>query len=170
MSIRTFLVATALVLSACGSDSDPAETVPELINGPLVTPPPTYDEQQLFFLQNNAARDEVTVTASGLQYEVLRAADGPKPSASSTVTLHYAGELIDGTEFDSSYGRGEPATFVLGGTIPGFSEGVQLMSVGAEYRLFLPSEIAYGDQQVGEFIQPNSTLIFDIELLEINAN
>jgi FKBP-type peptidyl-prolyl cis-trans isomerase len=108
----------------------------------------------------------VTTTASGLQYEILRAGDGARPSETSTVRVHYRGTLVDGTEFDSSYGRGEPAEFSVGGVIDGFSEALQLMQVGSHWRIVIPSEIAYGPDGGGP-IGPNSTLIFEIELLEI---
>jgi len=117
------------------------------------------------YLAENRAKQGVTTTASGLQYEVLRAGDGERPTASSTVRLHYRGTLIDGTEFDSSYG-GEPAQFPVSGVIPGFSEALQLMTVGSHYRIVIPADIAYGPGGSGP-IGPNSTLIFEIELLGI---
>ena len=121
------------------------------------------------YLATNAARDDVTVTESGLQYEILLAgeADGALPSPANQVTIHYRGTLIDGTEFDSSYSRGEPATFGVTQVIPGFSEALQLMAVGSHYLFVLPSNIAYGPQGQGPDIGPNATLIFEIELIEI---
>ena len=121
------------------------------------------------YLASNAERDGVMVTDSGLQYEVLREgeAGGAQPRPANQVTIHYRGTLIDGTEFDSSYSRGQPATFGVTGVIPGFSEGLQLMTVGSQYRLVIPSQIAYGPQGAGNDIGPNATLIFEIELLEI---
>lgn len=119
------------------------------------------------FLEANAVAEGVTVTDSGLQYEILEEASGPKPETTSQVRVHYRGTLIDGTEFDSSYSRGEPATFGVGGVIPGFGEGLQLMSVGSKYRFFIPSDLAYGANGAGGAIGPNSTLIFELELLEI---
>ena len=118
------------------------------------------------FLAENGAREGVTTTASGLQYEVLTAADGPKPGPTDTVTTHYHGTLIDGTVFDSSVERGEPAKFPLNGVIPGWTEALQLMSVGAKYRLYLPANLAYGARG-NRGIAPNSALIFDVELLAI---
>ena len=119
------------------------------------------------FLEANAVAEGVTVTDSGLQYEILEEATGPNPASTSQVRIHYRGTLIDGTEFDSSYSRGEPATFGVGGVIPGFGEGLQLMSVGSKYRFFIPSDLAYGANGAGGAIGPNSTLIFELELLEI---
>ena len=121
------------------------------------------------YLASNAEKDGVMTTASGLQYEVLRAGEtgGAQPSPANQVTIHYRGTLIDGTEFDSSYSRGQPATFGVTGVIPGFSEGLQLMTVGSQYRLVIPSQMAYGPQGTGADIGPNATLIFEIELLEI---
>lgn len=118
------------------------------------------------YLEQNRAKPGVTTTASGLQYEVMRAGTGERPTAESVVRIHYRGTLIDGTEFDSSYGRGEPAEFPLDGVIAGFSEALQLMPVGSQWRVVIPSEIAYGPGGSGP-IGPNSTLIFEIELLEI---
>jgi len=119
------------------------------------------------FLEANKQKDGMSTTSSGLQYEVLTPADGAKPVATDTVKVHYKGTLIDGTEFDSSYARGEPATFPLNRVIPGWTEGVQLMSVGSKYRLFVPSELGYGERGAGPKIGPNSALIFEVELLEI---
>lgn len=120
------------------------------------------------FLAENAKKEGVQVTDSGLQYMVLEEGDGPNPEVSDQVKVHYEGRLIDGTVFDSSRERDEPVTFPLDAVIPGWSEGVQLMSEGAKYRLFVPPDLAYGDRAVGEHIGPNETLIFDVELLAIN--
>lgn len=120
------------------------------------------------FLTQNGQRAGVTTTASGLQYEVLESGSGgPKPSENSTVTVHYHGTLVDGTVFDSSVERGQPASFPLNGVIPGWTEGVQLMSVGDKFRFTIPSDLAYGPSGAGGAIPPNATLIFDVELLEI---
>lgn len=121
------------------------------------------------FLADNAARDEVTVTASGLQYEVIEAADGPMPTVEDTVTVHYSGSLTNGKVFDSSYQRGEPTQFPLRGVIPGWTEGLQLMNVGSKVRFVIPSELAYGDRGAGQNIGPGETLVFDVELLEIQG-
>ena len=119
------------------------------------------------FLAENAKRDGVTETDSGLQYEVLTPAEGDKPSAEDRVTVHYRGTLIDGTEFDSSYSRGEPVTFPLGNVIAGWTEGVQLMSPGAKYKFVIPASLAYGERGAGNRIGPNETLVFEVELLSI---
>lgn len=118
------------------------------------------------FLAENAKKEGVTVTESGLQYEVVQAADGVKPTATDTVKVHYTGTLTDGTVFDSSVERGEPIEFPLNRVIPGWTEGVQLMSVGSKFRFTIPSELAYGDRDMGT-IPPNSVLVFDVELLDV---
>jgi len=120
------------------------------------------------FLAENAKKPNIVTTASGLQYEVLTPGTGTaSPSSTDNVTVHYKGTTIDGTEFDSSYSRGEPATFPLNRVIAGWTEGVQLMKEGAKYRFYIPSELAYGEQGAGRAIGPNSTLIFDVELIKI---
>lgn len=118
------------------------------------------------YLAENAKREGVTVLPSGLQYEVLVAGSGARPSADDQVRTHYHGTLIDGTVFDSSYERGQPAEFPVGGVIPGWVEALQLMGTGSKWRLHVPSELAYGAQGVGE-IPPHSVLVFDVELLDI---
>jgi len=118
------------------------------------------------FLNDNKAKEGVVTTESGLQYEVLTAGEGDKPAAEDTVEVHYRGTLTDGTEFDSSYARGEPAKFPLNRVITGWTEGVQLMSVGAKYKFVIPAELAYGDRDTGT-IPANSTLVFEVELLSI---
>ncbi|MDX1494156.1 MAG: FKBP-type peptidyl-prolyl cis-trans isomerase [Longimicrobiales bacterium] len=118
------------------------------------------------FLAENAAREEVMVTESGLQYEILREGDGASPTAEDRVRVHYRGTLIDGTEFDSSY-DGEPVTFAAGQLIPGFTEALLMMSEGAHWRIAIPSSLAYGPAGSGGVIGPNETLIFEIELFEV---
>jgi FKBP-type peptidyl-prolyl cis-trans isomerase FklB len=119
------------------------------------------------FLEENKKKEGVKTTSSGLQYKVIKEGTGPQPKATDIVTVNYRGTLMNGTEFDSSYKRGEPATFPLNGVIKGWTEGVQLMKVGSKYQLFIPPQLAYGDRAVGPDITPNSTLIFDVELLGI---
>jgi FKBP-type peptidyl-prolyl cis-trans isomerase len=119
------------------------------------------------FQTENKAQEGVEVTDSGLQYQVIEQGDGPKPKATDKVTVHYRGTLVDGTEFDSSYQRGQPASFPLNGVIPGWTEGLQLMPVGSKYRFVVPPTLGYGEQGAGSSIGPNATLIFEVELLEI---
>ncbi len=118
------------------------------------------------YLITNGQRDGVTTTESGLQYEVLRMGEGAKPEATNTVRVHYRGTLLDGSEFDSSYARGEPATFPLNRVISGWTEGLQLMPVGSKFKFHIPADLAYGGRSQGS-IGPNSTLIFEVELLGI---
>ena len=120
------------------------------------------------FLKENGQREGIVTTASGLQYEVLNKGEGAMPSANDKVTVHYHGTLVDGTVFDSSVDRGEPATFPVNGVIPGWVEALQLMNVGSKYKLFIPSDLAYGERGAGGTIGPNATLIFEVELLSIN--
>ena len=119
------------------------------------------------FLAENAKREGVKTTASGLQYEVLEATLGQKPKATDTVRVHYEGTLIDGTVFDSSYKRGESIAFPLNGVIKGWTEGLQLMSVGSKYKFFIPYQLAYGERGAGASIPPYAALIFTVELLGI---
>ena len=119
------------------------------------------------FLAENAKKANIVTTASGLQYEVLTPGTGASPSATDNVTVHYKGTTIDGEEFDSSYSRGEPATFPLNRVIAGWTEGVQLMKEGAKYRFYIPSDLAYGAQGAGRAIGPNAALIFDVELIKV---
>jgi FKBP-type peptidyl-prolyl cis-trans isomerase len=119
------------------------------------------------FLEQNRDREGVMETESGLQYRVIEEGEGESPAAEDRVTVHYKGTLIDGTEFDSSYDRGEPATFALDRVIPGWTEGLQLMKEGAKYEFFIPSDLAYGEQGRPGPIGPNATLIFEVELLEV---
>ena len=120
------------------------------------------------FLEANKQKAGVVALPSGLQYEVITEGTGNKPTAASKVTCHYHGTLIDGTVFDSSVKRGQPATFPLNMVIKGWTEGLQLMAVGSKYRFFIPPGLGYGDRQVGHHIGPNSTLVFEVELLGIS--
>lgn len=119
------------------------------------------------FLEQNKERPDVKVTESGLQYEVLQEGNGPVPKAEDRVRVHYHGTLIDGTVFDSSVDRGEPAVFGVGQVIPGWTEALKMMPVGSKWKIYLPSDLAYGDRGAGGDIGPNETLIFEVELLEI---
>ena len=148
MSFVRWGVLACVLLASCGQDQVQDEVAAEN------------------FLAENGKREEVTTTESGLQYEVLEEGDGAQPTREDQVTVHYKGELLDGTVFDSSYDRGEPATFPLNRVIPGWTEGLQLMQVGAKYRFYIPPELGYGARDTGT-IPPNSTLIFQVELLSI---
>ena len=119
------------------------------------------------FLAENKTKPGVVTTASGLQYIVLKEGTGPKPTANDKVKCDYEGKLIDGTVFDSSIKQGKPIEFAVTGVIKGWTEALQLMNTGSKWRLFIPSDLAYGDQQMGPDIKPGSTLIFDVDLLEI---
>jgi len=119
------------------------------------------------FLAENKTKDGVTTLPSGLQYKVIQAGTGKTPKASDTVTVNYKGTLIDGTEFDSSYRRGQPASFPVKGVIPGWTEALQLMKEGAKWELYIPSNLAYGERGAGRNIAPNSTLIFEVELISV---
>jgi len=154
MLVRSTLFVAMLALSACGSDSTPT--------------PAASQSDQTQTEQIPEPNPEIT-TESGLVYEVMRAAEGPKPTANSVVTLDYVGTLTDGTIFDSSYARGQSATFNLANTIEGFKEGVQLMSVGSRYRFTIPAELGYGDRGTGDVIKPGDTLVFEVQLHEINS-
>jgi len=119
------------------------------------------------FLAENKKKDGVKTTASGLQYKVMKEGTGAQPKETDTVTVNYRGTLINGTEFDSSYKRGQPATFPVNGVIKGWTEALQLMKPGSKYQLFIPADLAYGPRAVGPDITPNSALIFEVELLEV---
>ena len=124
-------------------------------------------EAEKKFMAENGAREGVKTTASGLQYEVITEGKGDKPLAHSKVRVHYTGTLLDGTEFDSSVRRGEPAEFGVNQVIAGWTEALQLMSPGSKYRLFIPARLGYGEHGAGQAIPPNAALIFDVELLDI---
>jgi FKBP-type peptidyl-prolyl cis-trans isomerase FklB len=120
------------------------------------------------FLADNSKRENVITLPSGLQYEIIKAGEGPKPNLEDKVTTHYHGTLIDGTVFDSSVDRGEPASFPVNGVIKGWTEALQLMPVGSKWKLFVPYDLAYGERGTGPQIGPYTTLIFEVELISIN--
>lgn len=120
------------------------------------------------FLAENAKKEGVKTTASGLQYKVIKEGTGPTPTAKDKVEVNYRGKLVDGTEFDSSYKRGQPATFPVSGVIKGWTEALQLMKEGSKYEVVIPSDLAYGERGAPPVIGPNATLIFDVELLKVN--
>ena len=150
--IPALAVAIVATLSACAQPSDPA---PAAATPAAPAPAPEENNQMI-------------TTASGLKYEVLTEGSGPKPSATDKVTVHYKGTLTNGKVFDSSYDRGEPISFGLNQVIKGWTEGLQLMSVGSKYRLTIPANLGYGAAGAGGVIPPNATLIFEVELLKIN--
>ena len=156
-------------MASCGNNTEKSESVEATNDAVTEEVAPIKDNLTLGreFLAENAKNDSVKVTESGLQYMVLKEGNGAKPGPTDLVTVHYTGTLIDGKVFDSSVERGEPATFPLNKVIPGWTEGLQLMSEGSKYRLFIPSELAYGEKGAGEDILPNSTLIFDVELIKV---
>lgn len=119
------------------------------------------------FLEQNRSKEGVKETDSGLQYQVIESGSGPQPAADDTVKVHYRGTLLDGTEFDSSYARGEPVTLPVSGVIPGWQEALQMMQEGAKWKIFVPPQLAYGEQGAGDAIGPNETLVFEVELLEV---
>ena len=123
-------------------------------------------QAKAFFAKNGTA-EGVTTTSTGLQYQILTAADGKKPGKEDTVKVHYRGTLLDGTEFDSSYARGEPVTFPVNAVIPGWTEALQLMPVGSKWKIFIPSDLGYGAGGAGDKIGPNAALVFEVELLSI---
>jgi len=166
---KFFVIAmTALMMAgmaSCGSNTSSNENTEEVADyGQQIKDNKTLGRE---FLEQNAKNDSVVQTQSGLQYMVLKEGTGAKPGAEDTVTVHYTGKLLDGTVFDSSVERGEPTSFPLNAVIPGWTEGLQLMSEGAKYRLFIPSELAYGSKGAGDQILPNATLIFDVELIKV---
>lgn len=121
------------------------------------------------FLAENATQEGVVVLDSGLQYKIIEPGDGASPTVDSMVTVHYRGTLVDGTEFDSSYSRNEPATFPVGGVIPGWTEALPLMKEGAKWQLVIPSDLAYGENGAGNVIGPNAALLFDVELISVDS-
>ena len=166
---KFFVIAmTALMMAgmaSCGSNTSSNENTEEVADyGQQIKDNKTLGRE---FMEQNAKNDSVVQTQSGLQYMVLKEGTGAKPGAEDTVTVHYTGKLLDGTVFDSSVERGEPTSFPLNAVIPGWTEGLQLMSEGAKYRLFIPSELAYGSKGAGDQILPNATLIFDVELIKV---
>ena len=155
----------ALIISCDSGSAGPSQTINTKTNEAKTT----MDDNKLegeAFLAENAKKEGVTVTASGLQYEVIASGSGATPTLSDTVETHYTGRFMDGTEFDSSVTRGQPLTFPVTGVIAGWTEALQLMQEGDKWKLYIPSELAYGERGVGP-IPPNATLIFDIELLAV---
>ena len=173
-TINTEILAQAIADIFAGKES-PLE---EMLERELIMQTITAAQEQMnsrkrdeanAFMETNKARSGVVTTASGLQYEVIREGGGNRPGLSDTVTVHYKGQLVDGRVFDSSYDRGEPATFPLARVIEGWQEGLQLMPVGAQYRIYIPYELGYGERGAGQDIPPFSPLIFDVELVSVQS-
>jgi FKBP-type peptidyl-prolyl cis-trans isomerase len=166
MLIRTMTIAAVALVGACTQDKDAVRTEIRAAEAAAAKAAEEAAAKSAAFLETNKAKEGVVVTPSGLQYEKVRTlpGSGPRPSAADTVIAHYEGTLVDGTKFDSSYDRGEPAEFPLGGVIPGWTEGLQLMRPGEEYRFVIPPELGYGPDGAGGVIPPNATLIFKVEL------
>jgi FKBP-type peptidyl-prolyl cis-trans isomerase FklB len=170
-SVEDFAQAMNDVLS--GNDlAIPAEKVNEIVNNYFqdlqAKRAAEMQEGQKAFFEENGKREQVTTTDSGLQYEVFTEGKGEKPASTDKVTVHYHGTLIDGTVFDSSVQRGEPASFPVNGVIQGWQQALTLMTVGSKWRVFIPSELAYGERGAGNAIPPHSPLVFDIELISID--
>ena len=170
LSSEDFAAAVADVLAgntAKMTDAEAQQTVNDLLRRQREEQEKVLRAEGERFLKENAAKEGVVVLPSGLQYTVLREGTGRKPKATDSVKCHYEGTLTDGTVFDSSYRRGEPATFPLNGVIAGWTEGVQLMAEGAKYRFFIPYNLAYGERGAGQSIPPFAALVFDVELISI---
>jgi len=181
-SLKISALLLAFVLTACSNDSsDDNKTQDETdataessaeqqtrekesadMSDPAITP-------DLAYLDTNKAKEGVQVTESGLQYLTVESGDGTTPGPTDLVTVHYAGRLVDGSEFDSSYKRGEPISFPVNGVIPGWTEALQLMKVGDKFELTIPSDLGYGERGAGGVIPPNATLVFDVELLDVTT-
>ncbi len=134
------------------------------------SPAETNQKRGQTFLQNNQTKADVNVLPSGLQYTIVQEGEGSTPGPADLVTVNYRGTLIDGTEFDSSYARNMPATFPVNGVIAGWTEALQLMKPGAKWKLYIPANLAYGERGAGQMIEPNSALVFDVELLSVSPS
>ena len=169
-------LAVALLTLGCGQPASDADPVDEPQPAESAEPQPaapaepmTTKERGLAFLAENGKRASVTTTASGLQYEEIASGNGATPGPTDTVTTHYHGTLIDGHVFDSSVQRGEPLQFPVNGVIQGWQEALQLMQVGDKWKLYVPSDLAYGARGMGDDIGPDETLIFEVELLDVRS-
>jgi FKBP-type peptidyl-prolyl cis-trans isomerase FklB len=170
LNVQAFTQAVQDVLNGqptAQTDAEAQKTVTEYLQAKEAEAGKMAREAGEKFLEENAKNEGVVVLPSGLQYQVLTEGNGRKPKATDNVKCHYEGTLIDGTVFDSSYRRGEAATFPLNGVIAGWTEGVQLMGEGAKYRFFIPYQLAYGTRGAGQSIPPYAALIFDVELIEV---
>ena len=166
-------LAVAGLVAGCGSREAQNETedvTDASTSATAVADNAGMNDSRQAFLATNGARDGVTTTASGLQYEVMVSGDGAMPGLTDLATVHYTGTLLDGTVFDSSVQRGEPAEFSVNRLIQGWTEALQLMQVGDKWMLYIPPELAYGDRGAGNLIGPGATLIFEVELLGVRSN
>lgn len=172
-SIKVETLSQALKDVFDGKATMKQEDADKVIQGYMMTKEKAKGEENMkkgkAFLEENKKKEGVKTTASGLQYIVMKEGTGAKPTLNDKVTTHYHGTLMDGTVFDSSVERGQPASFPVSGVIPGWTEALQMMSVGSKYKLFVPSELAYGERGAGGKIGPNSVLIFEVELISIDA-
>lgn len=159
--MRLVILMLLTIIVGCSGEGAPATKLELEKDAPM-----SNKEAADAFMQSNAAKPNVIQTESGLQYTIIESGTGSTPKPSDTVAAHYAGRLLDGSEFDSSYSRGEPLTIAVGGVIKGWTEALQLMSIGSKYELYIPSDLAYGPRGSGK-IPPNAVLIFTVELLDV---
>jgi len=172
MKIRMTAIALASCALFCNAYADTQTTTTTSTIGTTVTTSQDQLKQMTAqaFLASNKDKPGVVTTSDGLQYKIITKGNGPKPTSNDTVTVDYAGKLIDGTEFDSSYKRGQPATFPVKGVIPGWTEALQMMPVGSTWELYIPPELAYGSAGAPPAIAPNQALIFKVHLISINQS
>jgi FKBP-type peptidyl-prolyl cis-trans isomerase len=161
--MRIVLLLMLTIVAGCSGEGAPAQRIEFKKEESTMS----NKEAAIAFLEANRSEDGITETASGLQYKVISSGSGDSPALTDTVSAHYAGRLLDGTEFDSSYARGEPLTIPVGAVIKGWTEALTMMKVGDKWTLYIPPELGYGERGAGGTIPPNSALIFDVELIEI---
>lgn len=165
--MRIILLLLLTIVAGCSGEGAPAQRIELKKEEPKMSNGTNNKEAAIAFLEANKNEPGVIETPSGLQYKVVSVGDGESPGRSDTVSAHYAGRLLDGTEFDSSYKRGEPLTIPVGAVIKGWTEALTMMKVGDKWTLYIPPELGYGERGAGGTIPPNSALIFDVELIEI---
>lgn len=165
--MRILILLLLTIVAGCSGEGAPAQKIELKKEEPKMSNGVSNKEAATAFLEANKNEAGVIVTDSGLQYKVINSGSGDSPTRADTVSAHYAGRLLDGTEFDSSYSRGEPLTIPVGAVIKGWTEALTMMKVGDKWTLYIPPELGYGERGAGGTIPPNSALIFDVELLEI---